>query len=154
MSTKIYAPSRSVVECGLTPRQVLHIELWTLLLLLFTMMLLRRTSEIDHLLYGYAWCRRKCAFHKPRWRVAESWEFCRCCTSRYVSFSLLRIRLCCFVVHIKIWNYTDEHNVDEDLVSIMLQGGWWGFGNMVGVVNRNMNDSPTVIFDVVASLKT
>ena len=49
--------------------------------------------------------------------------------------------------------YTDEHNVDEDLVSIMLQGGWWGFGNMVGVVNRNMNDSPTVIFDVVASLK-
>ena len=47
--------------------------------------------------------------------------------------------------------YTDEHNVDEDIMSIGNCGGSWPYENLAGITERNLNDSPTSTFDDVAS---
>ena len=49
--------------------------------------------------------------------------------------------------------YTDEHDVDENMVTIMNQSGMWLNGSMVGITIRTMNDTPTSSPDYVASLK-
>jgi len=48
-------------------------------------------------------------------------------------------------------NYTDWHEVDEDLRSIIDQGGRWDYGNQAGIIFRNLHDSPAVLHDTVAS---
>jgi hypothetical protein len=49
-------------------------------------------------------------------------------------------------------NYTDYHEVDEDMRAIVAQGGsWWEDGG-TGVAMRCMNNSPTSSIDYVASI--
>ena len=50
-------------------------------------------------------------------------------------------------------NYTDDHDVDEDLRVIMIFGGLFGRGNKIGVFSHNANHTPTEVWDTVASLK-
>ena len=47
--------------------------------------------------------------------------------------------------------YTDEHDVDENMVTIMNQSGMWLNGSMVGITIRTMNDTSTSSPDYVAS---
>ena len=47
--------------------------------------------------------------------------------------------------------YTDEHDVDENMVTIMNQGGQWPHENSAGITIRTMNDIPTSSPDYVAS---
>ena len=49
--------------------------------------------------------------------------------------------------------YTDWHDVDEDLTAIAIYGGTYDRGNTVGIMNRNLYDSSTNIFNSVASRK-
>jgi hypothetical protein len=54
--------------------------------------------------------------------------------------------------HLKMFiYYTDEHDVDENMMTIMNQSGMWLNGSMVGIVIRTMNDIPTSSPDYVAS---
>ena len=54
--------------------------------------------------------------------------------------------------HLKMFiYYTDEHDVDENMVTIMNQSGMWLNGSMVGITIRTMNDTPTSSPDYVAS---
>ena len=39
--------------------------------------------------------------------------------------------------------YTDGHNVDEDMMTISIHGGYWDHGIFTGIARRSMNDSPT-----------
>ena len=39
--------------------------------------------------------------------------------------------------------YTDEHDVDEELMAIVSQGGRWHEGNRAGIALRSLNDHPT-----------
>ena len=39
--------------------------------------------------------------------------------------------------------YTDEHDVDENMVTILLQGGSWGYDISAGIVHRNLYDAST-----------
>ena len=45
-------------------------------------------------------------------------------------------------------NYTDQHNVDEDVKSIPLHGGHWVHENKAGITHRDMND----ISDILSNL--
>jgi len=57
--------------------------------------------------------------------------------------------------HQKLINYyTDEHNVDEDRVTITSQGGRWCELSTVGVSDRYIWNSPSSPSSNVASLKT
>ena len=47
--------------------------------------------------------------------------------------------------------YTDFHDVDEDMASILAYGGFWIAGNWPGIAYRDMCDSPTNTLDIVAS---
>ena len=51
----------------------------------------------------------------------------------------------------KIWNYTDDHDVDEDLRTILLQGGMWYQNDNAGGTCRYMGDTPTTAWDTAAS---
>ena len=53
----------------------------------------------------------------------------------------------------RVINYTDYHDVDEDLRTISLQGGRWINELIGGITERNMSDSPTSSGDYVASKK-
>ena len=54
--------------------------------------------------------------------------------------------------HLKMFiYYTDWHDVDETMVTIMNQSGVWRGGDMVGITMRSMNDTPTSSWDYVAS---
>jgi hypothetical protein len=46
--------------------------------------------------------------------------------------------------------YTDGHEVDEDLKTLMAQGGDWPDGSWAGITGREMDDSPTNVYDGVA----
>ena len=46
-------------------------------------------------------------------------------------------------------NYTDFHDVDEDLRTIMYQGGRWFNGSYAGIMHRGIDNSPTTS-DIVA----
>lgn len=51
-------------------------------------------------------------------------------------------------------NYTDWNDVDEDMVTISNQGGYYSDGeSVVGIVRRNVNYNLTGVGDIVASLK-
>ena len=55
MSTKTCAPSCFKVECGTrTTTQVSHVDIWAIRLLPHGILLLRPTSEIDQILYGFS----------------------------------------------------------------------------------------------------
>ena len=47
--------------------------------------------------------------------------------------------------------YTDEHNVDEDEMTISSQGGFQAHGNKAGITYRNMLSIPSNSLDVAAS---
>ena len=47
--------------------------------------------------------------------------------------------------------YTDEHNVDEDLRTIAKQGATHWDGDFAGVFKRNLNRDNTFVRDCVAS---
>ena len=47
-------------------------------------------------------------------------------------------------------NYTDEHTVDEDMMTMPAKGGHWNWNGYVGMMLRNMNDSPNYYVDDVA----
>ena len=60
MSTKTWCLLASAMGNGtMETRQVSHFEIYMIPLPLQEIMLLRSTSEIDHLLYGYSRCRRR-----------------------------------------------------------------------------------------------
>ena len=42
-------------------------------------------------------------------------------------------------------SYTDNHDVDEDNVTISVYGGLWNIGNSAGVTYRYVFDSPSQI---------
>ena len=47
--------------------------------------------------------------------------------------------------------YTDEHDVDEDLKTIMAQGGYWPDGSWAGIMLRDLSTHPTSSLNRVAS---
>ena len=49
--------------------------------------------------------------------------------------------------------YTDWHDVDEDLRTMFLRGGYWEMIDKVGVTQQNMYDTPDRVYASVASLK-
>lgn len=49
--------------------------------------------------------------------------------------------------------YTDFHYVDEDLTAISNQGGSWTYATQAGVTYRDTDETPTITYDTVASLK-
>lgn len=53
----------------------------------------------------------------------------------------------------KFSNYTDEHDVDEDFVTILVQGGIWSNVNTVGMMFRRMTSAFSHESDSVASKK-
>lgn len=50
-------------------------------------------------------------------------------------------------------NYTDDHEVDEDMLTIVLQGGYWPEGPVPGNTRRFMKYDLFSKFDTVASRK-
>ena len=61
--------------------------------------------------------------------------------------------LCCLAVEYFIF-YTDEHSVDEDMVTISVQGGGghYAVGSMVGITQRYVGDAPADASPYVASM--
>ena len=53
----------------------------------------------------------------------------------------------------KIFNYTDDHDVDEDKTTVSLHAGRWNRSTLTGIVCRNLYDTPTITGGDVASLK-
>ena len=49
--------------------------------------------------------------------------------------------------------YTDGHDVDEDMRSILAQGGMWTEGSATGVTDRTMFDGQNESSTYVASMK-
>ena len=49
------------------------------------------------------------------------------------------------------FNYTDMHDVDEDEMAIVPQGGHCTYGNQAGITFRHMSDDPTMVYTDVAS---
>ena len=80
------------------------------------------------------------------------WKLGRCYVSRYVWFSFPCNLSCCFVEHLRYASiYTDYHDVDEDLRTHAHCGGDWWRGSYVGIIQRDLYQSPTAIFDIAAS---
>ena len=52
-------------------------------------------------------------------------------------------------LHLKY--YTDLHDVDEELRTISVHGGYWNEGEFVGVTRRHMYDNPITLGFFVAS---
>ena len=48
-------------------------------------------------------------------------------------------------------NYTDQHDVDEDMMTICTCYGAYNHGDDVGIMHRYVNDSPTLVSGDVAS---
>ena len=51
-------------------------------------------------------------------------------------------------------NCTDWHEVDEDVRSVIIQGGCWSFKDQVGITERHVSDPPiitSILLDIVAS---
>lgn len=53
--------------------------------------------------------------------------------------------------HTEYTDYTDLHEVDEDMRTISIHGGSWNYENMAGTMFRYMNVTSTHIADIVAS---
>ena len=54
----------------------------------------------------------------------------------------------------KSHSYTDEHDVDEDLRTILAHGGFWTYDNTAGIMYRDVRRENFYHFDVVASVWT
>ena len=50
-------------------------------------------------------------------------------------------------------DYTDVHDVDEDVRAITIQSGYWSHGTNAGAAYRSLNDAPDNALDTVASVK-
>ena len=50
-----------------------------------------------------------------------------------------------------IHSYTDKHDVDEDLRTILIQGGRWNHEGDTGITFRAIADTPTLASSNVAS---
>ena len=48
-------------------------------------------------------------------------------------------------------NHTDQHDVDEDMMTVLAQGGSWSYGSMTGIVCRDMYHINTGAGIIVAS---
>lgn len=48
-------------------------------------------------------------------------------------------------------NYTDWHEVDEDMMTICTYNGWYDAGDWAGIILRYMVDTPTLTSSDVAS---
>ena len=55
--------------------------------------------------------------------------------------------------NIQIQNYTDQHNVDEDIMTLLLQGGSWARKSRAGIAHRDLNINSTHIDVDIASVK-
>ena len=54
----------------------------------------------------------------------------------------------------KIFNYTDYHDVDEDVRTISSYGGLWMYdGGRAGITARNLYSSSLILDGAVASVK-
>lgn len=42
-----------------------------------------------------------------------------------------------------LYDYTDEHDVDENMTVIFIHGGRWENGSNAGITRRAMDDAPT-----------
>ena len=51
----------------------------------------------------------------------------------------------------KISNYTDAHNVDEDVTAIPYHGGYWPHGDIAGIALRDIACDSSDLFFTVAS---
>lgn len=49
-------------------------------------------------------------------------------------------------------NCTDWHEVDEDVRSVIIQGGCWSFKDQVGITERHVSDPPITVMPIVASI--
>ena len=60
---------------------------------------------------------------------------------------------CIFIcLHLRIFfNYTDHHDVDEEMRTIVRHGGWYVDGNLSGFTCRFMRETPTNTSESVAS---
>lgn len=56
-----------------------------------------------------------------------------------------------WIVDLKIFNYTDWHDIDEDRRTICNAGGTWDRGTMSGIIQQSMYDTPTKVYSGVAS---
>ena len=65
-----------------------------------------------------------------------------------MQLTMLLRRTCKMFIH-----YTDFHNVDEDMVTISLYGSNWLHGSKAGISYRDTDESPTISYNTVASLK-
>ena len=53
----------------------------------------------------------------------------------------------------KIFNYTDYHDVDEDIATITSHGAQWSDTTAIGITRRELFNTSTYSNDAVASLK-
>ena len=51
-------------------------------------------------------------------------------------------------------NYTDWHDVDEEMRTISISSGYWDDRGGAGAARREMHPTSISTFDTVASLKT
>ena len=47
--------------------------------------------------------------------------------------------------------YSDEHDVDEELMTILIHGGSWGYGSWAGIMYREMYSTLTTVHSSIAS---
>lgn len=80
--------------------------------------------------------------------------FCALWVSTYHPLMASRMLLLCVDIHNENQSYTDMHDVDEDLKTILCHGASWVNHATIGIAMRYMTDSPTATIDSVASLKT
>ena len=157
MSTKTWGllsiKAVKVVYTGGIHWVVSSCALWVILLPLQGILLLRRTSEKCSLLYGLPWCRRRYGHYRSLWRRMACRNWGRCYISNFGLRSYYRIRLCCFCMSTsKIFlDYTDAHDVDENVRAIPEQGGRWHKASFAGIMERDLSDSPTNYYNIVAS---
>ena len=50
-----------------------------------------------------------------------------------------------------VYSYTDNHNVDEDMATIIDYGGHWAYNDAVGITIRHMHDPTDCTYPWVAS---
>jgi len=63
----------------------------------------------------------------------------------------MMVLLLCVDISKLIIYYTDWHNVDEDMVTLVYHGGRWQSATNVGVTYRDTDETPTHVSDTIAS---
>ena len=77
-------------------------------------------------------------------------------TRRYIEFihTNFYVNVASICRHPKlIIYYTDWHNVDEDMVTLVYHGGSWSYDIQAGVTYRDTDETPTITYDFVAPVQ-